>query len=191
MYNGETGFGAGLFCGRARVPGFWYRFMCNGTSADAAITRILYKAKCQPLANIGDGQPDIPLAMIFHDTSKDAKKDITIEVSGAQGSFTTDGRQGDVTYTAGEGPHFRLETTDYLLCRVPDQVSIRSRSPHTTTTRIQQSPPCLQSIWTGGSWAEIEIIDNTSGPDGKDAINKGKNLVDGSRRLEDAYPFGR
>jgi hypothetical protein len=42
------------------VPGYWLRIRTNGTAPGTAITRIKYNAPCQPLANIGDGQPDCP-----------------------------------------------------------------------------------------------------------------------------------
>jgi hypothetical protein len=170
MYDGETGF-EGDYSVLNEVPGFWYRFMCNGTSADAAVTRILYKARCQPLANIGDGQPDIPLAMIFHDVSKDAKKDITIEVSGAQGSFTTD-EDGDVTYTAGRAT-IPMATDDYLYVGYVlkfGQIEVTPYEDYGNTTASVLSA----EYWTGKSWAEVDIVDNTGGDDGKALSTKGK-----------------
>ena len=80
VYNAEEPFEADYHV-LNETPGYWFRFKTNGTSEGTAITRLLYKAPCQPLANIGDGQPDTPLGFIYHDVSANLIRDYTVEVS--------------------------------------------------------------------------------------------------------------
>ena len=56
----------------SQVPGFWFRFKTNGASPGTSITRIMYKAPCQPLQNIGDGQADSPIGFVFTQSSSGA-----------------------------------------------------------------------------------------------------------------------
>lgn len=161
MYEGDKPFQSQYYV-LNEVPGYWFRFKSNGTAQGTSITRVLYKAPCQPLANLGDGQPDIPLAMIFHDTSKDAKKDITIEVSGAQGSFTTD-QEGDVTYTAGKAT-LPMETGDYLYVGYVLKFNQIEISPYDDFENAANATLSAE-YWNGSSWIPLDIIDGTAGED--------------------------
>jgi hypothetical protein len=49
------------------VAGYPFLLHSQGTVPTTSITRILYKAPCQPLANIGGGVPEYPIGFIFHD----------------------------------------------------------------------------------------------------------------------------
>ncbi len=155
-YNGSVPFVAQYHV-LNEVPGYWFRFQSNGTSAKTAITRILYKAPCQPLANIGDGQPDTPLACIFHDVSKDSKKDLTMEVSGARGSFTTD-TDGKITYSATDAV-IPMGTNDYLYLGYLlqfDQVEI---TPYDNANAVVST--LSAEYWNGEAWTALEITDGT------------------------------
>jgi hypothetical protein len=161
VYDGDEPFSAQYHV-LNEVPGFWFRFKSNGTAEGTAISKIRYKAPCQPLSNIGDGQPDICLATIFHDISTDKKKDITLEVSGAQGSFTV-ADDGTATYVAGKAT-IPMATADYLYVGYPDPFNALTVTPYDGYENAVTSTLSAE-YWNGKEWLALDIVDETVGSD--------------------------
>lgn len=160
-YDGATAFEAQYHVLNG-VPGYWFRFKSNGTAEGTSIARVLYKGPCQPLANIGDGQPDICLAAIFHDVSTDVKKDITIEVSGARGSFTVED-DGTTTYVAGRAT-IPMQTADYLYVGYPSQFNQIEFEPDDGYPNAVDAT-LTGEYWNGKEWVVMDIVDETVGTD--------------------------
>ncbi len=140
------------------VPGYWFRFKTNGTSEGTAITRLLYKAPCQPLANIGDGQPDIPLGFIYHDVSTNLIRDYTVEVSD---NALTELSKADIP----------MEIDDYLyVCYLTqfNEIEITPYERNNTAAAVLSA-----EYWTGEAWAPLTIVDGTSAA-GKTFAQTGK-----------------
>jgi hypothetical protein len=140
------------------VPGYWWRFKTNGTSADTTITRILYKAPCQPLANIADGQPDTPLGFVFHDNSENLIRDFTVEVSDNSLSSVS---KADVPMAVG----------DFLYCGYLTRFNEVELTPY-EKNNINVAALMAQ-YWDGEQWRTLNVADGTA-VDGKTLAKKGK-----------------
>ncbi len=142
----------------SEVPGYWWRFKTNGTSANTSITRILYKAPCQPLANIGDGQPDTPLGFIFYDTSQNLIRDYTVEVS-------------DNTLTEMSKADVPMTVEDHLYCGYLTRFSEMEATPYDQNNANVAG--LAAQYWNGEQWTSLAIVDGTS-VGGKTLAKKGK-----------------
>lgn len=141
------------------VPGFWFRLNMNGTSAGTAITRILYKAPCQPLANIGDGQPDKPSGFIFVDDSKNLPQDFTEAVR-------------DNTLTNFSSALIPMTTADKVYVGSPYQFGTAEMIPDANNNQVVSE--LSGEYWTGKEWAALVIVDGTASSDGKTLSGAGK-----------------
>lgn len=141
------------------VPGFWFRFRTNGTSAGTQITRILYKAPCQPLRNIGDGQPDIPLGFLFHDVSANLIRDYTVEVS-------------DNTHSAYSKASVPLTPEDYLYLGYLTPFQEIEIVPYEENNT--QQAKLSGEYWNGEAFVPLALRDGTAGDTGKTFSRRGK-----------------
>jgi len=157
IYNGAEPFEADYHV-LNETPGYWFRFKTNGTSEGTAITRLLYKAPCQPLANIGDGRPDTPLGFIYHDVSANLIRDYTVEVSD---NALTELSKADVP----------MDVDDYLY------VAYLTRFNEIEITPYEKNNTAAATLsakyWTGEAWAPLAIVDGTSA-NGRTFAQKGK-----------------
>jgi len=142
----------------SEVPGFWYRLRTSQTSEYCSITRVLYKAPCQPLSNIGDGQPDTPLAFIYHDTSASVIRDYTIEVS-------------DETLTEFSKANIPMATDDYIYLAYLTRFNDIEITPYEQNN--QNAAVLSVEYWNGERWKALSITDGTS-VSNKTLTKKGK-----------------
>ena len=168
-YDGTGGFTASYYV-LDGVPGYWYKITPERTSSNTTITRIMYKAPCQLLSNIGAGQPDTPLCAIFHDTSLNLIKDLTLEVSNATGSFIVES-DGTATYQAGQAT-IPMETTDYLYIGYLLTFGTIEVTPYDDNNQVVSA--LSAEYWTGQGWKALFISDGTQGSDGKTFSQKGR-----------------
>lgn len=168
-YDGTGGFTASYYV-LDGVPGYWYKITPERTSSNTTITRIMYKAPCQLLSNIGAGQPDTPLCAIFHDTSLNLIKDLTLEVSNATGSFIVES-DGTATYQAGQAT-IPMETTDYLYIGYLLTFGTIEVTPYDDNNQVVSA--LSAEYWTGQGWKTMFISDGTAGADGKTFSQKGR-----------------
>jgi hypothetical protein len=142
----------------SEVPGFWFRLLCGGTNAGCSVSRILYKAPCQPLSNIGDGQPDTPLGFIYENSSTGFIGDYTVQVSD---NVMTELSKADVPMSPGDSL--------YIGYYLPfNQVEITPYSDNNANSSI-----LLAEYWNGEMWAGLTVVDGTT-VDGKTFSTKGK-----------------
>lgn len=157
-YAGEASFKADYHV-LNEVPGFWFRFLSNGTSENCSITRIQYKGPCQPLANIGNGQPDTPLGFVYVDTSSGTVRDYTVEVSD---NALSDLSKADIPMAA----------DDYLYCGyyLPfNEIEVTPYEQNNASISVLSA-----EYWNGEAWAALTITDGTAGTTGKTLSTKGK-----------------
>lgn len=157
-YDGATAFEADYSVLNG-VPGFWYRVNMNGTSAGTAITRILYKGPCQPLANIGDGQPNTLNGFIFYDTSKNKLRDYTTDVS-------------DNTISSLSVAEIPMATDDYLYVGYYDQFNAVELTPGDEINEVVST--LSGEYWNGTAWTAFTIVDGTASSSGATLSGKGK-----------------
>lgn len=157
LYNGAGGFTAdyGVIAG---VPGFWYRAMMRGTAAGTSLTKVRFRAPCQPLQNIGDGQPDTPLGFVFYDTSDGKILDYTVEMS-------------DATYTALSSAPFPMEAEDFLYVGYLTPFNELEVIPYSDNN--QNVSVLTAKYWNGLAWQTLTIADGTSDA-GKTLRKRGK-----------------
>ncbi len=141
------------------VPGYFIRIRSNGTSPDTSITRILYKAPCQPLANIGDGQPVAPTGFIYVDTSENLTQDFTSEVS-------------DNILTNFSTALVPMATDDKLYVGYPEQFNVLELIPGEDNNKV--TSVLSAEYWTGSEWLALTIMDGTAGAGGKTFSGAGK-----------------
>jgi hypothetical protein len=158
------------------VPGYWLRIKPNGTAPDTTITRILYKAPCQPLANIGDGQPAMPSGFLFVDTSKNNTLDFTEQVQ-------------DNVLTNFSVAALPMQTDDYLYLGHPDQFNAAEFIP--TANNNQVTSVLSAEYWNGNAWTELIIIDGTAGAAGKTLSGTGKITWDLPTDWKSNIPFDK
>ncbi len=134
------------------VPGFHYRIWTNGTSADCAIAQIKYKARCQALQNIGNGQPGTVVGAVYYDTSEEQPNDIAVILS-------------DYVETNLSSTVIPMDTTDYLYFGYLTRFNGLIITP-LTDSENQTSSVMVLEYWNGLSWTALPINDGTS-VDGK------------------------
>ncbi|HMK34563.1 MAG TPA: hypothetical protein VK463_05825, partial [Desulfomonilaceae bacterium] len=157
-YNGAAGIMLD-YAVVSEVPGYHIRLRPNGTAPGTAITRILYKAPCQALANIGDGQPDIPNGFVYWDVSEDSVQDWTSEVS-------------DNTYSEFSIAPIPMDTDDYLYVGFYNQFNTVEWTPWTDNNQVVST--LSMEYWAGSSWKSLPIVDGTAGASGNTLALKGK-----------------
>jgi len=178
-YLGERPFEADYHV-LSEVPGYWFRFKMRGTAAGTSVSRILYKAPCQPLANIGDGRPDIPLGFVFHDTGDNMIRDYSVEVSDNSLSSLS---KADVP----------MKPEDFLYVGYLTRFNELEITLHESNNSI--AAVLSAQYWNGESWAALDIRDGTAA-DGATFARKGKiswQIPEGWRThipLEARFPRG-
>ena len=130
------------------VAGFHWRVWTNGTSAGTAISQIKYKAPCQPLQNIGTGQPDTVAGAIYHDVSEDQPNDIGVVLS-------------DYVETHLSAATIPMDTDDYLYFGYPTRFNALLITPLTGSENATTSVMSGE-IWTGEEWVAVTISDGTA-----------------------------
>lgn len=157
LYNGSGGFTAdyGVIAG---IPGFWYRAMMRGTAAGTSLTKVRFRAPCQPLQNIGDGQPDTPLGFVFYDTSDGKILDYTVEMS-------------DSTYTALSSAPLPMEAEDFIYVGYLTPFNEIEIIPYADNN--QNVSVLTVKYWNGLTWQALSIADGTTGA-GKTFRKRGK-----------------
>ncbi|MCL4552137.1 MAG: hypothetical protein M1305_01070, partial [Candidatus Marsarchaeota archaeon] len=165
LYEGTAPFKAGYHV-VDQVPGYWFRLLTNGTSPKCAITRIKYKAPCQHLSNIGDGQPDIPLGVILYAAATNAISDMTVAVSDnsltSLGSTPIPMTVGDYLYVGYLTRFDEIEVTPY------------ADLSDTTYTNNQEASVLSADYWNGEAWAPLTIVDGTIGASDNTLALKGR-----------------
>lgn len=141
------------------VPGYFLRVRTNGTGPSTTLAKILYKAPCQPLANIGDGQPNTPGGFIYVDTSKNSILDYTSEVS-------------DNTLSSFSTALVPMTTTDYIYIGFYEQFDAIELTPYVDNN--QNSSFLTVSYWNGVRWLALAINDDTCGATTVTFSRKGK-----------------
>jgi hypothetical protein len=142
-----------------QVPGYWFRLLTNGTSPDCAITRIRYKAPCQPLANIGDGQPDTAMGFIYQDTSTSSIRDFTVEVSD---NVLTELSKADIP----------MQPEDFLFVGYLTRFNEIEITPYADNN--QEVSVLSAEYWNGETWVLLALIDGTIGSAGNTFAQKGR-----------------
>jgi hypothetical protein len=130
------------------VPGFHWQVWTNGTSDGSAISQIKYKAPCQPLANIGNGQPDIVVGAVFYDTSEQQPNDIAVVLSDY---VETDLSKADIPVGLDDYLYFGYLTRFNALVITP---LVGSENDTTSTMSAE--------YWNGQAWQRLAINDGTS-----------------------------
>jgi hypothetical protein len=141
------------------VPGYFLRVRTNGTGPNTTLARILYKAPCQPLANIGDGQPNTPNGFIYVDTSKNSILDYTSEVS-------------DNTLTNFSTALIPMATADYLYIGYYEQFDAIELTPYIDNN--QNSSFLTVAYWNGARYVNLTVEDGTTGETTVTLSRKGK-----------------
>lgn len=127
------------------VPGFNWRLKIRGTSAGTTVSRVMYKADCQHLQVIGDGQPDIPSGFVFYDDSTNQTYDYTVEVS-------------DNTLTSFSKADIPMAVGDYLYIGYPLTFNELEIVPYVVNT---SAAVLSGEYWNGESWYSLYIADGT------------------------------
>jgi hypothetical protein len=141
------------------VPGYWARLLTNGTSPLTAITRIRYKAPCQPLANIGDGQPDAAAGFIYQDASTSSLRDFTVEVSD---NVLTELSKADIP----------MQPEDFIFVGYLTRFNEIEITPYTDNN--QEASVLSAEYWNGETWAPLAVTDGTIGSAGNTFAQKGR-----------------
>jgi hypothetical protein len=139
------------------VPGFWLKFKTNGTSSGCSISQIKYKAPCQPLANIGNGQPDLPGAFVIERGDTGSVIDLGDKVADFADSF-------DSTIV------LDLDTTDHFWVHSPDQynaITIEMKVSNLVASVLSAA------YWNGEALTALAITDGTDF-EGKTLSQSGK-----------------
>ncbi len=149
-----------------QIPGFWYRLKTNGTSPLCAITEIRYKAPCQPLSNIGDGQPDVGAVILQMVSTGASPQDISVAMA-------------DNTLTSLASAAIPMTETDYLYIGYAtrfDEVEITpyADSGDTIFTNNQEASVLSAEYWNGEAWQSLTINDRTIGTNNNTFAEKGR-----------------
>jgi hypothetical protein len=165
MYNDASGFQADYHV-VDQVPGYWFRLLTNGTSPECAVTRIKYRAPCQPLSNVGDGQPEIPLGFILYTAANNAINDVTVAI--ADNSLTSLGSAS-----------IPMTPDDFLYVGYPTRFNEVEITPYadpsdTTFTNNQETSVLSGEYWNGETWAALTVVDGTRGASENTIARKGR-----------------
>jgi hypothetical protein len=156
------------------VPGYWLRIKTNGTAPGTTITRILYRAPCQPLANIGDGQPDTVNGFVYVDTSENRTQDYTEIVS-------------DNTETALSAAPIPMATDDFLYVGFYYPFNAAEMRPDVNNNKATSK--LSAEYWSGDSWKSLDVIDGTAGAEGKTLSGLGRITWDTPSDWKENIPF--
>lgn len=143
------------------VPGFWYRLrFAGGSSGDAlssgvSLRRVLFKAPCQELQVIGDGQPDVPLGFVYYDTSAASAKDWTVQVSDSTIPSVARLNDGAVSGATGMGPG------DFIYVGYLTRFSAIEITPSNDNANTN-SAALWGQYWNGTWWASLSLNDGTA-----------------------------
>ena len=132
----------------SNVPGFFLKITTQGTSSGTTLSRLLYKAPCQPLQNIGDGQPNTPNGFIYWNSAGNSTQDYTSEVS-------------DNTISNFSSALVPMQPEDYLYVGFYLQFDTIEMTPFTTNNTA--SSVLTMEYWNGSTWAAVDIVDGTTG----------------------------
>lgn len=142
-----------------QVPGYWLRIKTNGTAPGTAITRIKYKAPCQPLSNIGDGQPDMALGAVLYTAATTQIRDWTVELSD---NVLTELSKADVP----------MQPEDFLYVGYLTQFNEIEITPYAENN--QAASTLSAQYWNGEAWTPLTITDGTIGSGGNTLAVKGR-----------------
>lgn len=143
-YAGTTPFSADYHI-LDQIPGYHYRLKMLGTSSTASITRLQYKAPCQPLRNIANGQPEDPLAFLWYDADGGDVVDYTALVT-------------DETYTEIYSAPTPLDENRYVYVGCLTKFTAVELIPFEANTTVAT---LSAQYWTGTTWAALTIVDGT------------------------------
>lgn len=130
----------------SEVPGYWWRFRTNGTSAGTAISRILIKAPCQPLSSIGPGQPDIPMQVLYQYSTTAAVRDISVELSD---NIITEQSIAEIPMTVNSSIYIGSPTKFFGISCTP-------------WVGNSQAAEAVVEFWNGQEYEELTAEDSTS-----------------------------
>lgn len=133
---------------QAGVPGYFIRILTNGTSPATTLRRILYKAPCQPLANIGDGQPSIANGFIYVDSSTNGFHDFSRAVS-------------DNTIANFSEAAVPMAADDFIYVGFKLRFNAIEMTPGEYGN--QNSSSVTVEYWNGTSWVSVDSEDGTAG----------------------------
>jgi hypothetical protein len=154
----------------ADIPGFWIKISPHAeVSAAATISEIRFKASCQELANIGDGQPDIPMACMWQDASVGAVHEIAADLSDyTSGTYQllNDGNPDtSLAESFAEGDYWYI---GYPTLFSGIEIEINGIYPNEATETI------AVEYWDGDSWEDLSNIVDTTAESGVTLNHKGK-----------------
>jgi hypothetical protein len=158
LYNGTAPFQADYHV-LDEVPGYWFRFKTNGTAPGTSIARITYKAPCQPLASIGDGQPDTCMSFVYVDTSANLTRDFTSEMSD---NILNEQSKADIP----------MATDDYLYCGYVTRFNEIEITPY-EKNNIATATLTVE-YWNGEGWTPLNVVDGTLSSTGATLSGKGR-----------------
>ncbi len=144
VYNGSTPFEAEYACVNG-IPGFWFRFKTNGTSPDASITRIMFKAPCQPLRNIA-ATAATPAGLVVSKT-------------GPAGTMRTWRPPGDDASAYASFPTPLAAATDFLYVASDLRYNGLELAPSAANTR---EATLTVEYWNGVVWVKLDAKDATA-----------------------------
>jgi len=127
------------------IPGFHYRLKMFGTSAAASITRLLYKAPCQALSNIGLGVPDYPLRFVWYESDTGILVDYTYLVI-------------DETFTELASAPSRLDENKWIYIGNLTQFSAVELFFYSVNSA---AATLTWEYWTGLEWKALTVTDGT------------------------------
>jgi hypothetical protein len=144
VYDGSSPFSADYHT-LDQIPGYHYRIRMYGTSPSTSLTRVLYKAPCQPLANIGLGQPDYPLMFLWHDSDSGEIIDYSDIVN-------------DETFTELSSAAAPLDENKWIYVGCLTRFSAVEMIPYAAN---EVDATLTVQYWTGSLWTNLVISDGT------------------------------
>jgi len=157
-YSGAEPFEAGYHT-IFEVPGFWYRVGFSGSttqlSSGVSLRRVLFKAPCQELQVIGDGQPDTPLGFIYYDSSAASPKDWTVQVSDY--TIPSVARLNDGAVSGAVG----MQSGDFIYVGYLTPFNCIEITPSNDNPNTSAAVLSAQ-YWNGTGWAYLPITDGTA-----------------------------
>jgi len=140
---------------QAQVPGHWFQITFSvALSTSTSISRILVKQPCQPLSNLGDGQPDICSTILYYVASKTTYNDFTVSLSDYQDT-TQALNDGDLESPTG------MTSSDFIYVCHPKKFNkiILELYPNCNNTNVST---LSAYYYSAGAWHQLTITDNTS-----------------------------
>jgi hypothetical protein len=128
------------------IPGYWYLIKVKGTSASTELTRLLYKAPCQPLQNIGLGQPDTALGFVHLNGTTGLWIDYAVVMA-------------DETITETSSAPLVLTTSDKVYVGGLTKFEGFELSPYVGNTN---SSVLSVAYWDGEEFGDLDVEDGTA-----------------------------